>query len=255
MAVSLQGLGRQAEAWTKASEAFALSCPISDHFTSTRAAFAALRAARHFPQSEAVAIFAAWVAIWRDSPKKAKLADPTVEIESLFSAAARASAFEELDALLLQHGDWLAANMQNFSLSWDFGKDLARISVEDGRAAAYRAISGVLPRLADFAAKREEEESFRWLLQALSGFMAKCRDAGLLRDIAELLTDAPYPLASKTAALLRDLADFDESGGTEKSLARVDPDLAVLIRRLRDLPDPPPPPEKRKSGRRTKMTG
>jgi tetratricopeptide (TPR) repeat protein len=256
MADSLHHLGRETEAWTKASEAFALSCQIGDHFTATRAALRALFAARHFPRSEAVAIFAAWVTIWRENPEKAVfLADPTVELESLFSAAARASAFEELDALLRQHGDWLAANSQHIFLSWDFGKDLARILAEDGRAAAYQAISGLLPRLADFAAKREGEENFRWLLQALSGFMANCRDAGLLRDIADLLTGAPYLLALGTAILLRTLADFEEAGGTEKSLARVDPDLAVLIRRLRDLRDPSPPPEKRKSGRRTKMKG
>lgn len=49
---------------------------------------------------------------------------------------------------------------------------------------------------------------------------------------------------------LRKLADVDDARDAETALARMDPDIATLIRRLRDLPDPPPIPPKRKTKRR-----
>jgi len=98
----------------------------------------------------------------------------------------------------------------------------------------------------------EEKRDATWLPDLVSGFAAACRDPGLLRDVASLLTDDLAPQAAESAGLLRALADFDAADKPETALARMDPDLATLIRRLRDIPDPPPTRPKRKSGRRGK---
>ena len=46
------------------------------------------------------------------------------------------------------------------------------------------------------------------------------------------------------------IADFDEGPGGAAGLARLDPDVAIWIRRIRDIPDEPPSPPARAKPRR-----
>ena len=48
------------------------------------------------------------------------------------------------------------------------------------------------------------------------------------------------PEAEASAALLMDVARVDEAEDPERVLSRLDPDRALLIRRLRGLPDQQP---------------
>jgi hypothetical protein len=64
-----------------------------------------------------------------------------------------------------------------------------------------------------------------------------------------LLTEDLAPDAPESGRLLRALAGVDEAGDAERILARMDPDMATLIRRLRSLPDPPPIKPKRAKAR------
>ena len=81
----------------------------------------------------------------------------------------------------------------------------------------------------------------------VSALASDCRDPGLLRDIAGLLTDALTEEAPAQAKLLRVLADLDQAADAQAFLARTDPDLALWLRRIRDLPEPAPKPRRRKT--------
>ena len=80
-----------------------------------------------------------------------------------------------------------------------------------------------------------------WLRGFASGFASKCHDHGLIRDIAGVIEDVLAPDASTVRQLLYNLADFDEAGD-RCSLARLDPDVATWIARIRNIEINLPPP-------------
>ena len=86
-----------------------------------------------------------------------------------------------------------------------------------------------------------------WLGELVSGLAEHYRDPGLLRDVAGLLTAHISPQASTSASLLIALAQVDEADDPQAVLARTDPDSALWLRRIRDLPEAPArPPRRRK---------
>jgi hypothetical protein len=86
-----------------------------------------------------------------------------------------------------------------------------------------------------------------WLGELVSGLAERCRDPGLLRDVAALLTGEIAPQAPTSASLLIALAQVDEADDPQAVLARTDPDSALWLRRIRDLPEAPArPPRRRK---------
>ena len=175
-------------------------------------------------------------------------------ISDLFLAAARSGEFVELDALLDANADWFAAPPAPLLFRTSDGEALARIAETEGRAACYEAFAGLLPRIAALMAKLpEDKRDATWLPDLLSGFAGVCRDPGLLRDVAGLLTEDLAPQGPESAALLRTIAEVDEADNAEAVLAETDPDAATLIRRLRDLPEPAiPAPKPSRGGKRSK---
>ena len=250
----LSVLGRHGEAWTKAIETIAIARSAADNQSLSWAMAAALLAARHVSHPEAIALYGEWLELWRASSQPNYLPNPFDGLNNLFLAATRAGAFSELDKVLDELGDLSGATKLLFLP--EHGESLARFAADEGRAQAYAAVAGLLPRIAAFMAKLpEEKRDATWLASIVSGFAAACRDAGLLRDVASLLTEDLAPQASEGAQLLRALAEVDEADNAQTALARMDPDIATLIRRLRDIPDPPPIRPKRKTGRRGKRSG
>ena len=72
----------------------------------------------------------------------------------------------------------------------------------------------------------------------MSTFARDCRDPGLIRDVAGLLTPELALDAPKQASLLEALAQVDEAKNPQAVLVRMDPDIALWVRRIRDLPEP-----------------
>ncbi len=254
MAFSLWRLERYDDAWTAAADCIAIARPDGDRRNLSCAMALAIIAAAHVPRPQAITLFEEWLEAWRSSGGGEIVFDPGSWIDDLFIAAARAHAFGALDALLDEHGDSLVDATEGVFFHREDGENLADIALTEGRAEACEAVAGLLPRIAAFMRRLpSEKRDETWLPDMISGFAGACRDPGTLRDVAALLTDDLAPQAEDSQALLRALADVDEADDAEAALARMDPDRATLIRRLRDLPDPKPIPPKRKAKRNRKM--
>jgi hypothetical protein len=251
MAYSLRQLGRHDQAWESLGPQLALRH--IDDFAFAWAAEEAVLIAAHLPHREIAALYAEWIGAWRETVPNDQLPNPASFVSNIFVAAARAGTFSELDALIGKEGDWLANEANWFWLTNDAGSVISRVAEAEGRARAYQTAAGLLPRIKTFITKLPPEEQARkWLAPVISAFAASCHDPGLLRDIATLLTEDVTPDAPESARLLQALAGVDEAEDAERILARMDPDMATLIRRLRNLPDPPPIKPKRAKARQRK---
>ncbi len=260
LALSLRELGRLEEAWQHIAECIDLARRDGELWVLSRAIAHAVELATRLPRRCVTALFAEWLALGQNPDGAADIIDAQSQLGDLFLAAARARVFQDLDRLLADHDTSLVEGGVPFWLLDRHGACLADIAVAEGRAAAYEAITGLLPRIAALQRRLPpERRDPAWLVDLMTGFAAACRDPGLLRDVADLLSDDLVgdvaPPVGDTAALLRLLAAVDEADVAETVLARTDPDAATLVRRLRDLPDPAPPPAKRKVKRARKMPG
>jgi tetratricopeptide (TPR) repeat protein len=171
----------------------------------------------------------------------------SISLNPIFVGAALTEDFATLDAVLAEHGDWLIENSSTLLFYQQDGLGIGRLAQAKGRAAGYTAIAGLLPRIADFMAKLpSEKRDPTWLPDLISGFAEACHDPGLLRDVGELLSNTLAPQAEPIKALLHALADVDECPDPEMALARLDPDAATLIRRLRSLPESESKPKRKK---------
>lgn len=160
-------------------------------------------------------------------------------LNPLFVGATIAGDFASLDAVIADHGSWLVENSRPLSFSREDGLAIGMKAQERGRAAGYEAISGLFPRIASFMDNvPEAKRDATWLPELISGFGEACHDTGLLRDVAKLLSDAIWPQSVESAVLLRALAAVDEAIDADKVLARLNPDTATLVRRLRGLSEP-----------------
>jgi hypothetical protein len=70
------------------------------------------------------------------------------------------------------------------------------------------------------------------LIDLLNGLTNRCADAGLLRDVADLVPEVFGPDAAEPARRLRLFADFHAAEDQAAYLQRCDPDLATAIRRI-----------------------
>lgn len=248
---SLGQLGRHAEALETLTRASELARHLGDDEEWCRIIATALDSAIHVPMAGVSGKFAEWVRLAHSKGGEAMPEPQLFQVEFLI-AAARADELGQADAIIAEHGDWLTGESPWYVLA-EHGAALAEIAAVSGRAAGWQAMAGVLPRLARLQALTPEEHRDRtWLSDLITGFAKACRDPGLLRDVADLLTPDLSPEAEDSAALLQDLARVDETDAPETVLARLDPDRALLIRRLRDLPEPEPlrPPKRGRSKRR-----
>ncbi len=168
-------------------------------------------------------------------------------LPKVFAAATRARAWPELDA-------WLAENQTRVQLESAeggtfftdrfvgrrVGAAIARTATADGRAAGFEAARGILQRLFRVSALVGKKAQLLKISinDLVSSLAANCQDPGLLRDVARLLNADLHPEAPEQARLLKALADVDEAERPEIPLARLDPDTAVWVRRIRHLPEP-----------------
>lgn len=240
-----QKSGRHMEALSEALAGFELGKSLPYGWGIEGNAILALEAAIHVASPDAIAAFSYW-ARSRESlnQNKESSLDWRMWLSEGMAAAARARNWWEIDKLI-EDGILAEPTSEMFTAS-DIAKAIANAATTEGRAAGFEAARGAFPRLAQlFRSKPEDLNSF--FVTIVSKFAQLCRDPGLLRDVARLLTVELAPEAPKQASLLLALAQLDESEDPQTLLARTDPDMALWLRRVRDLPEPPPSPRRRKS--------
>lgn len=155
------------------------------------------------------------------------------------AAAARANHFAALDAALANHLPRLRESKLGLKFDRRNGAVIATVAESDGRAAGFETAANLLSRIAALMASLDPAaRDPLWLPKIITGFASACRDPGLLKDVATLLTSELDPEAELAAQILLDVAKMDESDDPERVLARLDPDKATLLRRLRGLPEP-----------------
>ncbi len=245
-AISLGELGRHEEALATALESFALARSVSDIFNIRHGAIEAIKAAAHVPSPEAIDAFAIWVAEDEKTPQKENKLDWRQWLEELFVAATRACAWEVLDSLLEKHPGRLSSRY----FFWPaVGAAIARTAAAEGRAAGFEAARGILPRVVRLYGLlgNPDISPSSALSKIVSAFSRDCRDPDLIRDVAGLLTPELSLDAPKQASLLEALAQVDEAKNPQAVLARMDPDIALWVRRIRDLPEPTEKPRRRRT--------
>lgn len=162
-------------------------------------------------------------------------------------AVAKAGAWPEAVALARRHPgllrqtpeqSWTVAT-KNAAAAW------AATAATEGRAAAYVLAARALPELAALWTLRAEQSgqdpvalARAELNRMTSVFGEKIRDPGLLRDLADLAEGVCGPAAEETAQQLRAFAGVHEAKDKTAYLQRLDPDLAIAIRVILDLPEP-----------------
>lgn len=238
---------RHEEALSEALLSFALALSIADDWTMQYAAIAAIVAAAQVSSPEAIQVFATWVEREEKTPQDEKEPDWRDWLGYLFAAATRARAWEVLDKLFGDDAGRLAGKrLFNGSA---VGAAIARVAAAEGRAAGFEATRAVLPRVVRLCGLLQNPDLSpnSALSEIVSTFARDCRDPGLIRDVAGLLTPELDPNAPKQASLLEALAQVDEAKNPQAVLARMDPDVALWVRRIRDLPEPTEKPRRRRT--------
>ncbi|WP_291997560.1 hypothetical protein [Candidatus Accumulibacter sp. ACC012] len=247
---SLNQLGQYREALTEALAGFKLAYALADGFEIAGTAVAALRAAISCPSLQAVSAFAQWLAWDLDSARDEKDSRSKFWLGEGLAAATRAGAWEAWDTLIEDQAERVRDSPVFISIAIsEVGRAVALWGESDGRAEGFEAARAALPRLGRLWDLIGAEESARdsQLGEFVAGLAEHCRDPGLLRDVAGLLTADITPQAPTTASLLVALAQVDEADDPQAVLARMDPDSALWLRRIRDLPEAPArPPRRRK---------
>lgn len=115
---------------------------------------------------------------------------------------------------------------------------------QSGRAAAYAEASAALPTIEALlalhqlgvgeTAQSRTQANVNTLTAALT---EHCKDPGLLRDLAGLLVERYGNSADASAARLREFAALHAAEDKQAFLLSIDPDLALAMRRMFDLPD------------------
>ncbi len=250
MALSQIGLGRYPEAWKVITRGLGLAREADAREEFSRSVACALEISCFLGREEAVPLFEEWLVLRASVESAEAVADPHVFWADLFVSTTVSGAFPKLDRLIDRHEEEIKSASVSFYFP-EAGPALALFAERVGRAKAYSAFAKLLPRVARFLDLARQPEPFsRWLSKLLSDFAKARPEPGLLRDLAHLLIDSPDLGTQDQAALLTAIAEVDEAEVPERVLARLDPDMATLIRRLRDLPEPEVKPGKKGRKRR-----
>lgn len=248
-AISLGELGQHEDALSELLQSFAFSQSISDGRGIGYAASLTVTCAMYVASPEAVDVFAKWVE-WdaSEAAKKEIRTDWRPYLGKLCSASARARTWDMLDKLLENQADRLVGCYLLYPGWSAVGTAIARVAAAEGRAAGFEAARGVLPRVVRLCGLLQNPDLSpnSALSEIVSTFARDCRDPGLIRDVAGLLTPELDPNAPKQASLLEALAQVDEAKNPQAVLARMDPDIALWVRRIRDLPEPTEKPRRRR---------
>ena len=250
---SLLRLNRPDEAAAQWRIALEYAVAASNLTVGCAAAYGLLTAGMVNPDPECVSVYSTWINL-RQSTSVSVSDPPAAAFDRLVAAVMRAVAWDAFDRFLDDNGDWINANRALLTTR-TIGEVLARIDTQTDRPTAFEAARQALRRLTLlFPTSRLGPHTIDWLHPVISAFARNCRNVGLTRDIAGLIEPSMAPDAERLRSLLRQLADFDDGPGGEAGLARLDPDVATWIRRMRELPDEPtsrPGSAKRRNNRRT----
>lgn len=245
---SLAKLKRYSEALAQLKTSIELSRKSNNNCDLCWSICFSLDSALHVPTPEICSMYKEWIRKF-DEKSEDSFPDPRLSISDLLITSAISGSLSEFDQLMSDHGRWLASKGYVY-LSREHGEIVAKIS-ENDRAVGWQIVANLLPRAALLQMLAPEEyRDDKWLSQLIAGFAEKCHNPGLLRDVAALLTPELSPEAEQAATLLMELASIDEAEDPHRLLARMNPDRALLIRRLRDLPDPEQPRPAKSSKRK-----
>lgn len=244
--------GQHEAAIKQAREAFALAAPQGDHFVAEHALFWLLESAAVLKRDDDVR----WAAeqclhLLSQLAENDEARRHPRNLGHLGPALLRRNRWA--DDLSLLRGAWPHFDDWEYAL---VGEDTAAAAVtlseEQGRATAYAAIASCVRALASGG---DTEVDFTPFLDGLlDKLAAKLTDAGLLKDLAGLLRDELPPSYATRAALMEAAALFHAAGRDPAALQRVDPDIALAIRRvwMPEPAKPPPSTPKRRTGRKKK---
>lgn len=239
---SLAALDRTDEAWARLT-AWSLRAENLDTLRSC--AIQGFVVAQIAARPEMITVYERWFERSMASGTE-DIARVLVWFDDFLASVMRAHAWPELESFLLRHGGDIARRW-DFSLFGAIGLAFAAIASEQGRAAGFGAAREILARLATLARHPAAARNDQWVAGLVAALAQSCRDPGLLRDVAGLITDDLAEDAVQQRALLLALADFDEGPGGPAGLARLDPDVATWIRRIRDVPEETSRPKRAKS--------
>lgn len=252
MAVGLNQSGQHEAAMKRAREAFKLAVPQRDHLVAEEALFWLSDSATILKRDDDVRWAAEqWLGLL---PQLAENDDARPTALNLWN----------LGPALLRRNRW-ADDLPLLRAAWPYFEDWERRAVghitaaaaaalaeEQGRAVAYAAVAGCIRALASGGGDGVDFTPF--LDDLLGELAAQLTDPGLLTDVAGLLREELPPPYATRAALMEAAALFHAAGRDPASLQRVDPDIALAIRRVW-MPEPaeaPPSTPKRRTGRKKK---
>lgn len=252
MAISLYRSGQHETAIKRAREAFALAVPQGDHFVAKHALFWLLQSAAVLKRDDDVRWAAEqWLHLLPQLAENDEARRPARNLRHLAPALLRRNRWADdlplLRAAWPHFEDW-----ERSGCGHNTAAAAATLAEEQGRAVAYAAVAGCIRALASGGGDGVDFTPF--LDDLLGELAAQLTDPGLLTDVAGLLREElPSPYATR-AALMEAAALFHASGRDPASLQRVDPDIALAIRRVW-MPEPaeaPPSTPKRRTGRKKK---
>ncbi|MEZ5583730.1 MAG: hypothetical protein R3F37_14130 [Candidatus Competibacteraceae bacterium] len=165
------------------------------------------------------------------------------ELGYIMSSAARTGIWPQLLDFSLSNKSWLAER----DISWAFD-DVGRVWAEkvkqDGRATTFATVANDLPIIAEImqliptlTGHKDSTALSHHLRSLINGLVAACNDSGFLKDIAELVVELFGPVQGSLAERVYNFAEFHAAADKEVFLQRVNPDLAVSIRKLWDYPE------------------
>lgn len=234
-AVSLSILDQHDEALASALAAHALEKQCGDGDEVYSWALFALEAAAHVSSLAAVLAYIDLLRADAASPYAQRRIFPCWYINDWLVAAIRAAAWDAVDSVLAEPTLFFADEL--WISGHGIGATVASVALQEGRAEGFNAMRKLLPRLRHLTAhaRTQDAKVEKIVATIIADFAEACRNPALLRDVAGLLTPELAANAPDQAALLRTLAEFDESKTPDAWLTRADPDLVIWLRSVRNL--------------------
>jgi tetratricopeptide (TPR) repeat protein len=163
----------------------------------------------------------------------------TAMLAEVLAAVAYNDVWDDFIACLLRHSEVLPL-LKSPAVFIGVGEVWSEQVKADGRAQTYAVIARQLPaivRLTELLPLADSETDGH-LRGLINGLVNHCDDAGFLQDLADLLREGFGGLVEAEVQSLRFFAQVHAATDKEKVLQRLDPDLALAIRRVLELPEP-----------------
>jgi TPR repeat protein len=157
-------------------------------------------------------------------------------IEELLVGASISGKTEEVLSALSQKKELILSEKTTPSFTKSSGQRLAEYSVPLGRSQASEIITNFVRSAHVFIQSLPEElQDETWLQDVFSGFAEHCHQSDFLRDISLILTAEKISEDQMLPEMLNAIAAVDEAKKPKTVLARMDPDLATMVRKIRGI--------------------